>query len=71
VLFGNLYLSAIRIGFERMVTERFLENYVRGIRDCTFVPRNIDSNPEKSVFVIKGPTNGSKHTVINWICSCK
>jgi hypothetical protein len=34
VLFGNNRLADVRENYEKSIVQRFLENYVCGLRDC-------------------------------------
>jgi len=68
--FCDSRIREIRLNYESKVLERFLENYVQGLRLFKLAAKGIDGDTGKPVFVVASLGSDSRYYIRNWNCTC-
>ena len=51
--------------------QRFLENYIKGLRDFKIVKKGEDEKTGRPTFVLQFVDSSTRYSIQNWNCSCK
>ena len=63
-------LKEIRFNYEKKIVQRFLENYIKGIRDFKIIEKGVDERTGKQTFVLQFVESSTCYFIRNWSCSC-
>jgi hypothetical protein len=63
-------LLEVRHQFERKIVERFIQNYVKGLREYKLIGEAEDSETKKPIFTVRFINSNTKYIVRNWNCTC-
>jgi hypothetical protein len=51
--------------------ERFIQNYVKGIREYKLIGETEDPEMKRPIFIVRFMNSSTEYIVQNWNCSCK
>lgn len=63
-------IGEVSLHFERKVVERFLENYIKGLRSFRLERRGVDERTNRPLFAVFSMQSGSRYDIRNWSCTC-
>jgi hypothetical protein len=69
-LFCDERIGEVLLNFERNIIERFLENYIKGIREFKLYTRGNDERTGKPMFTVSFIESNSRYEIRNWNCTC-
>lgn len=69
-LLSDERLQFLRLHYERKVVERFIENYMKALRDFKIVSSTADYVTGRPSFIVKALNSDPRYNVRNWSCCC-
>jgi hypothetical protein len=69
-LFCDERIGEVLLNFERKIVERFLENYIKGLREFKLYTRGNDERTGKPMFTVTFIESNSRYEIRNWNCTC-
>jgi hypothetical protein len=63
-------IEEIRLHYEKKVMERFVENYIKGLRDFKITEKGVDAETGRPTFVLQFVDSSTSYSIQNWNCSC-
>jgi len=65
IYFTNRRVDELSQRFEKEVVQRFMENYIRGIKDCSIV-RKVPKKSSNKLYLVEDSSNDLRYEVEEW-----
>ena len=70
IMFCDERIGDVLLHFERNIVQRFLENYIKGLREFKLYSRGNDERTGRHAFTVAFIEGDSRYEIQNWNCTC-